>query len=282
MSKTPFDFYNEYKGQSINFDHSKSGVQCVDGFKVFLHWIGAKVITTGTGWADGYWYYRNKNGLAENFEFIEDPREFKTGDWVIWCSTKRAPEDAAPPFKASKSHPKSHVSMFFEGKEFGESGSIPRGFTLKRTDFSDASGAFRWKEWAYADIYRLYNGTDMHHFTPSAKERDALVKLGWKYEGVAWVAPRSGMSVYCVYNKRNGDHLLTTNPKECGRLVSYGLTMEGIKFYGGGTVPVYRLYNKNTGEHFYTANSKEYETLVKRGVDGEGIAFYALKGGRKK
>lgn len=277
MSKTPFDFYNEYKGKTVDYDHSH-GTQCVDGFKCFLHWIGAPVIATGTGWADGYWINRKTNGLSKNFEFINKIKDFRTGDWVIWIGEKE-PHGYTP----SKSHPKSHVSMFFEGKEFGESGSVPRGFTLKRTDFSDAVGAFRWKEWAYQDIYRLYNGTDMHHYTPSKEERDALVKhYGWKYEGVAWVAPRSGDAVYCVYNARNGDHLLTTKKAECSKLVSYGLTMEGIKFYSDGNVPVYRLYNKNTGEHFYTANTGEYDALIKRGVTGEGTAFYALKKGEEK
>lgn len=274
MTKTPYDFYNEFKGKSVDYDHAY-GVQCVDGFKAFCAWAGLPVRSTVNGWADGYWIFKNQLGFAKNFEYIFDVKDFRTGDWVIWK-------------QKSKSHPKSHISMYFEGKEFGESGSVPRGFTLKRTDFSDAVGALRWKEWAYTDIYRLYNEKDedpderFHHFTPSIKERDALVKLGWKYEGVAWKAPFSGDPVYCVYNGRNGDHLLTTKKKECDKLVSYGLTMEGIKFYSGGDIPVYRLYNKNTGEHFYTTNKGEYDELVRKGVVGEGIAFYAKKKGEKK
>lgn len=137
-------------------------------------------------------------------------------------------------------------------------------------------------------VYRLYNDEDddpkkrFHQFTPSAKERDALVKLGWEYEGIAWYAPFSGDPVYCIYNARNGDHLLTTNKGEATKLVGLGLRNEGIKFYSGGSVPVYRLYNKNTEEHFYTTNKGEYEELVRRGVKGEGIAFYAKKKGEKK
>lgn len=277
MSKTPYDFYREFNGKSIDYDKSK-GVQCVDGFKAFLHWIGAPVITTGTGWADGYWINRYTNGLAKNFIFINNVKEFITGDWVIWIGNKK-PGD----YKPSKSHPSSHVSMYFEGKEFGESASIPREFTLKRTDFSDAVGAFRWKEWAYTDIYRLYNDEDgdpnkrFHHFTASSKERDALVKLGWEYEGIAWKAPRSGEPVYEIYNKRNGDHLLTKNKGEKDKLTSLGLSYEGIKFYSGGDIPIYRLYNPNTDEHFYTANKGEYEKLKLKGWNGEKVAFYALK-----
>ena len=128
-------------------------------------------------------------------------------------------------------------------------------------------------------VFRLYNGSDIHHFTPSVKERDALVKLGWKFEGVAWKAPMTGDPVYCVYNARNGDHLLTTNKEEAEKLRRLGLRVEGIKFYSGGKVPVYRVYNPHTGEHFYTANKREYNALVKYGWTGEGIAFYAKERG---
>lgn len=264
MKKTPFDFYNEFKGKSIDYDHAY-GVQCVDGFKAFCAWAGLPVKTTINGWADGYWIYKNKLGFGLNFEFIYETKDFRTGDWVIWK-------------QKSKSHPKSHISMYFEGKEFGESGSIPRGFTLKRTDFSDAIGALRWKEWAYTSIFRMYARGSMHHFTPSVKEKDALIHLGWKYEGVAWEAPVSGDPVFCIYNARNGDHLLTTNGHERDKLIRWGLRMEGIKFYSGGDVPVYRIYNSHSGEHFYTTNKDEYDALILRGWTGEDVAFYAKKG----
>lgn len=39
-------------------------------------------------------------------------------------------------------------------------------------------------------LYRLYNPNatevGMHHYTPSQNERDTLVQLGWKDEGIAW------------------------------------------------------------------------------------------------
>lgn len=282
MGKTPMDFYKEFNNKEVDFDKA-AGTQCVDGFKCFLRWIGAPVIATGTGWADGYWFNRHTNGLSDNFEFIDNVKDFRVGDWVIWVG-KDTPKPKGSHYTPSKSHPKSHVSMYYgNSKEFGESGSVPRGFTLKRTNFKDAVGAFRWKAWAYQDIFRLYNKNGgMHHFTPSEAEKNALVRYGWKYEGIAWTAPRSGASVYCIYNARNGDHLLTTNVAECDKLVSFGLKQEGIKFYSGGSVPVYRLYNKNSGEHFYTTNRGEYDALVLRAWSGEGIAFYALKKGETK
>lgn len=40
------------------------------------------------------------------------------------------------------------------------------------------------------ELYRLYNpnatGVGSHHYTADKAERDALVRLGWKYEGIAW------------------------------------------------------------------------------------------------
>lgn len=44
-------------------------------------------------------------------------------------------------------------------------------------------------EFGYANIYRLYNPNafaNNHNYTLSLKERDILVSLGWKDEGVAW------------------------------------------------------------------------------------------------
>lgn len=42
-----------------------------------------------------------------------------------------------------------------------------------------------------APVYRLFNPnaeTGTHHYTTGERERDALVNLGWRYEGVAWRA----------------------------------------------------------------------------------------------
>ncbi len=39
-------------------------------------------------------------------------------------------------------------------------------------------------------LHRLYNPNEKeagsHHYTADEKERDALVAMGWKYEGLAW------------------------------------------------------------------------------------------------
>lgn len=130
MAKTPLEFFNKYNGKVIDYDGAY-GAQCVDGFKVFCKWADIPVKATPNGWADGYWIYRVKMGYADWFDFITDPKEFRTGDWIFWK-------------RKSKSHPNSHVAMFYHDKEFGENQGGNRGFRLKNTDFSDAAGAFRW------------------------------------------------------------------------------------------------------------------------------------------
>lgn len=126
MSKTPTQFVNAYNGKVIDFDHAY-GAQCVDGFKVFCQWAFGKSWATGNGWADGYWYGRN--GHLDCFTPVTK-NQLRNGDWVIWK-------------RGSKSHPSSHVAMYYDGKEFGENQSASRGFCLKSTDFSDCLGALR-------------------------------------------------------------------------------------------------------------------------------------------
>ena len=50
-------------------------------------------------------------------------------------------------------------------------------------------------------VSRLYNPhTGEHLYTPSMAERDRLVRLGWRSEGVGWTAPSSGVLVWRLYN----------------------------------------------------------------------------------
>ncbi|MDR2976281.1 MAG: hypothetical protein LBV19_03125, partial [Streptococcaceae bacterium] len=50
---------------------------------------------------------------------------------------------------------------------------------------------------ADVDMLRLYNPNSGEHFyTAGPAEKDNLVKAGWEYEGIGWVAPDSGTPVY--------------------------------------------------------------------------------------
>lgn len=128
MSKTPLDFYKMYNGKAIDADGGY-GVQCVDGFRVFCQWAFGTSWPTGNGWADGYWYSRNQH---LNYFKPVGANELRDGDWVIWK-------------RGSKSHPSSHIAMYYQGYEFGQNQGGNRGFCLKRTNFADALGGLRWK-----------------------------------------------------------------------------------------------------------------------------------------
>lgn len=128
-------------------------------------------------------------------------------------------------------------------------------------------------------LYRLYNPSSADHFyTASVSERNALVNVGWRYEGIAWNIPKSGTPVYRFYNKTNGDHIWVTAGSEFNSLQKSGWTKEGVAFYSSASdkSPVYRLYNPASQDHFYTASAAERDSAIKKlGYKYEGVAFFA-------
>lgn len=131
------------------------------------------------------------------------------------------------------------------------------------------------------DMYRLYNPyTGEHLYTSSASERDKLVPLGWKSEGIGWTAPSSGEAVYRLYNPYTSDHHYTMSLEEVTNLVSLGWKYEGIGWYSESEagVPVYRQFNPyaQIGTHNYTTSEKENDDLVSLGWKAEGIAWYGM------
>ncbi len=131
-------------------------------------------------------------------------------------------------------------------------------------------------------MLRLYNPNSGEHFyTASEREKNALVKQGWNFEGKAWEAPEfSNTPVYRLYNKNSGDHHYTPSKKERDNLVKQGWKDEGIGWYSDDnkTKPLYRLYNPNAvaGSHHYTTSARERDNLVKQGWKDENIGWYGL------
>ncbi|MGM0238667.1 MucBP domain-containing protein [Enterococcus sp. AZ103] len=139
--------------------------------------------------------------------------------------------------------------------------------------FADAAEA--------ADMHRLYNPNSGEHFyTANTNEKNHLVKVGWKSEGIGWTAPNSGNAIYRLYNKNAGDHHYTMNANEKNHLVKVGWKYEGIGWYSDTkkAVPLYRAYNPNAkaGSHNYTVNYGEQKNLLKHGWRDEGIAWYGV------
>ncbi len=136
----------------------------------------------------------------------------------------------------------------------------------------------------YADtpMYRLYNPNSGEHFyTSSTYERDSLGSIGWRKEGVGWLAPDTGNPVYRLYNPNSGDHHYTQSGGERDSLTRIGWRYEGIAWQSGGSVPVYRLYNPNarTGTHHYTLSGGERNSLASIGWRYEGVSWYAINDG---
>ena len=132
-------------------------------------------------------------------------------------------------------------------------------------------------------MYRVYNPNSGEHFyTASSYEAGSLVKVGWRYEGIGWTAPKTSKTpVYRLYNPNAGDHHYTTSAAERDMLVKAGWNDEGIGWYSDDaqTVPVYREYNPNAkaGAHNFTTNKAEDEMLANAGWNQEGIAWYGVK-----
>lgn len=130
-------------------------------------------------------------------------------------------------------------------------------------------------------VYRIYNpNSGEHFFTKSEEEKDYLTGIGWRYEGIAWLAPKStGSAVYRLYNANAGDHFYTINENERDVLVKAGWRYEGISGYANSEngYAVYRVYNPNAkaGAHHFTTNEKEYRFLIQLGWRDEGVAWYA-------
>ncbi len=158
-------------------------------------------------------------------------------------------------------------------------------------------------------MHRLYNPNSGEHFyTKDLNENDTLVELGWKSEGIGWVAPidkaAGNRPVYRLYNPNAGDHHYTMNENEKNVLTSIGWKYEGIGWYSydnangtaGGLASikspagifdvepknavVLREYNPNAkaaGAHNYTLNQAENDFLVSVGWLDEGTAWNAIK-----
>ena len=137
-------------------------------------------------------------------------------------------------------------------------------------------------------MHRLYNPNSGEHFyTADVKERDNVVKAGWKYEGTAWTAPTTSKTpVYRLYS--GTDHHYTMDEKERDWLVTQGWKYEGIGWYSDDDKgeKLYRLFNpnvqptaprNNSGSHHYTVNAAERDNLVKVGWKYEGLAWYGAR-----
>ena len=133
---------------------------------------------------------------------------------------------------------------------------------------------------AVYNMYRLYNpNTGEHFFTADSSERDKLKKLGWRYEGIAWLSVTDqSVPVYRLYNSNGSEHHYTTSESERDKLIAAGWRDEGIGWYSDPdeTTSIYRVYNPNafSNNHHYTSSKAERDRLVAAGWRDEGLGWY--------
>ena len=170
------------------------------------------------------------------------------------------------------------------GKLLSEGEVIPatgHTYSGKYDTDCDVCGEIREVKIDTVAMYRLYNPNSGEHFyTGSTEERDALVAVGWNYEGVAWNAPVIGTPVYRLYNPNAGDHHYTMSADEVEMLVDLGWHYEGVAWNSASAndIPLFRLYNPNaeTGNHHYTSSIEERDWLVDLGWILEGIGWFGM------
>lgn len=133
---------------------------------------------------------------------------------------------------------------------------------------------------ATIQIYRVYNPNSGEHLhTMNANERNFLVNLGWRYEGVSMLVTPTGHQLHRIYNPNSGEHHYTLNMNEINMLKQAGWRYEGIAWHTPNSgVAIYRVYNPNTrgaGAHHYTMDANERDTLIRSGWRNEGISWYS-------
>lgn len=150
--------------------------------------------------------------------------------------------------------------------------SVPQAPVAPEPSFEDS----------HANIYRLYNPNSGEHFyTSDLNEATSIAGVGWRWEGIGWLAPVSGVPVYRLYNPNSGDHHYTMDEHEQDELARLGWMREGVSWRSEeeAGVLISRLYNPNaqTGTHHYTADANEYATLPSIGWSAEGEAWRATR-----
>lgn len=133
-------------------------------------------------------------------------------------------------------------------------------------------------------IFRVYNpNSGEHHFTLNSNEITMLKRAGWRYEGVAWLTPTSGVAMYRVFNpnaRGAGSHHYTMNVSERNKLLNVGWRNEGVAWYTLGTKSrqevmldwfyarkgkvTYSMANRN-GPNSYDCSSAVFYSLIEAG-----------------
>lgn len=223
---------------------------------------------------------------AESVESDSDQIETTESVTEIPSSESKSDESTESENDVVSDNTENKISTVSENNSVSSNDSIENVQPAAITDNTQTDASLVGQSVGTVDMYRMYNPNSGEHFyTASRNEALHLKKIGWKYEGVGWVAPsKSNTPVYRLYNPNAGDHHYTLNEGEKNNLTSLGWKYEGIGWYSDDSkrVPIYRQYNPNakSGAHNYTSNRGEVNYLIKIGWNDEKIGWYAVKAGR--
>ena len=127
-------------------------------------------------------------------------------------------------------------------------------------------------------MYPLYNPYIHEHlFSTDTCERNYLIRIVWKDEGILGVVSMFGTEggVCRLYNSTTGEHHYTSDTDELKRCVEMGWQNDVIMFYSEGSmgvVSMYDPYEKALYLH-YTSNEDEIARMVKAGWRREEVKW---------
>lgn len=141
IKNSPTSFFNIYNGKVGLDEHivlsngTRLGPQCVAGFKCFLKYYGIPIVHAPDNVALGYWNKRDteasslKNyGTFIPMSEIDKYGGLQNGDWM---------------FMTSNVSSAGHVSMYFNGMQFGQNQNGQSNFNLYTLDTSRVKGVWR-------------------------------------------------------------------------------------------------------------------------------------------
>ena len=164
---TPKSYYDETIGKSIDTDNypRSNKYQCWDYFDNFCRKVdfeGSRYCAS-TGYVGDLWLLRDAQGYeySRDFDYITDPAQFRDGDWIFW---------------------KSHVAMYYNGKEVGQNQPKPY-VTSKEMNWTGILGAMRYKYWSSVQIgYGAsdveINGHLYHLYRATPKDKPYVLGAG--------------------------------------------------------------------------------------------------------
>ena len=141
-------------------------------------------------------------------------------------------------------------------------------------------------------VYHVYNPRTYDHvYTRSKATRNRLADKGWRYQGIAWMAPREGKAFYSLYNPKTKTHRYFSDKAQIARLVKKGWTNQGFAWNSAassdaagadGVGSPLALYGLNkakakTGTYRFATSRAYADRLVAQGYRLRGAVAYGYR-----